>query len=93
LEKVVDPETGKRSPATMADVWGLGILLYEFVVGRAPFEGSSTVSTYKKIRSSTPVFPDHVSPECKDLICKMLRKKPSERISLEEVREIIQGIQ
>lgn len=51
--EVVEPDmpAAKSAKSTSADVWGLGILLYEFVVGRAPFEGSDTLATYRKIRS------------------------------------------
>jgi len=76
--EVVEPNmpAAQSAKSTMADVWGLGVLLYEFVVGRAPFEGGDTMTTYKKIRVEKPYFPDHLSPDCKDLITKMLRKKP-----------------
>ncbi|CAD7972959.1 unnamed protein product [Amoebophrya sp. A120] len=86
--EVVEPNmpAAQLAKSTMADVWGLGVLLYEFVVGRAPFEGGDTMTTYKKIRVEKPYFPDHLSPDCKDLITKMLRKKPTERIQLEEVQ-------
>lgn len=86
-------EDGPKAPGvggfftTSPVMWGLGVLLYEFVVGRAPFEGGDTMTTYKKIRVEKPYFPDHLSPDCKDLITKMLRKKPTERINLEEVQK------
>lgn len=69
------------------DIWGLGVLLYEFLVGKPPFEDNSEKGTYKKIKSSTPQFPPHITKEAKDLITKLLCKNPSERLTLEQVLE------
>lgn len=67
------------------DHWALGILIYEFLVGKPPFESSGTHETYRRIRECVVHFPTHVSAEAQDLIKKLLRKKPAERISLDEV--------
>jgi len=69
------------------DVWGLGVLLYEFLVGKPPFEDNSERGTYKKIQKCTPQFPSHVQRDAKDLITKLLHKNPAERPTLEEVLE------
>merc|ERR1719450_86537 len=61
------------------DVWGLGVLLYEFLVGKPPFEDSSEKGTYKKIKMGTPVFPMNITKEAKDLVMKLLHKNPQER--------------
>jgi len=67
------------------DVWGLGVLLYEFLIGKPPFEDSSERGTYKKIKNVSPVFPPHITREAKDLINKLLHKDPAQRLTLEEV--------
>lgn len=67
------------------DVWGLGVLLYEFLIGKPPFEDSSERGTYKKIKNVNPVFPPHITKEAKDLITRLLHKNPNERLSLEDV--------
>jgi serine/threonine protein kinase len=69
---------------SQVDVWGLGVLLYEFMIGKPPFEDSSEKGTYKKIKNTTPAFPPHITKEAKDLICRLLNKNPSERLTLEE---------
>lgn len=69
------------------DIWGLGVLLYEFLVGKPPFEDSSEKGTYKKIKTGTPVFPPQLTKEAKDLISKLLNKNPHERLTLEQVLE------
>jgi len=69
------------------DIWGLGVLLYEFLVGKPPFEDNSEKGTYKKIKTGTPIFPSHITQEAKDLITRLLHKDPHQRMTLEKVLE------
>jgi len=69
------------------DIWGLGVLLYEFLVGKPPFEDNSEKGTYKKIKTGTPAFPPQLTKEAKDLITRLLNKNPAERLTLEAVLE------
>jgi aurora kinase len=49
------------------DLWSLGVLAYEFLVGEAPFEDTQ-VMTQRKITRGEYTVPNFVSPEAKDLI-------------------------
>lgn len=54
------------------DLWSLGVLCYEFLVGVPPFEEPSSYrATYKRIASVDLKVPEFVSPEAKDLITKV----------------------
>jgi len=54
------------------DLWSLGVLAYEFLVGSPPFEELSGYgATYKRIARVDLKIPDFVSAEAKDLITKV----------------------
>ena len=69
------------------DHWALGVLTYEFLVGKPPFESESNNETYRRITRIDLKFPPYVSEGARDFVTKLLRKEPSQRISLEECLE------
>lgn len=75
---------GKEYRANV-DVWGLGVLLYEFLVGKPPFEDNDTQGTYSKIRRGKVEFPPDLSSGARDLISKLLNRDESRRVRLEDV--------
>ena len=54
------------------DLWSLGVLCYEFLVGSPPFEDSTSYkATYKRIAKVDLKFPDYVTAGARDLISKV----------------------
>lgn len=75
---------GKTHNETV-DLWSLGVLCYEFLVGRPPFESGTYEETYRKISKAIFKFPEHVSESARDFIRSLLVVNPNERCKLDEV--------
>ncbi|KAJ9315977.1 hypothetical protein DTO271D3_3763 [Paecilomyces variotii] len=67
------------------DLWSLGVLTYEFLVGEAPFE-DTPVMTQRRIKRGEMTIPSFVSPEARDLIERLLVLDPEKRIPLDEIQ-------
>jgi serine/threonine protein kinase len=67
------------------DLWCLGVLCYEFLVGQPPFMAEQNNETFRRIRNVELSFPEHVSADAKDLIRKLLVKESSSRLDLNGV--------
>lgn len=65
-----------------ADWWGLGILVYELLVGRPPFYDENVQEMYTKTLIKQPRFPSRliVSAEAKDFIIGLLQKNAEKRL-------------
>lgn len=78
-EVALDP----RSATTASDVWGLGVILYEMLTQRRPFEEQSLSVLLNAIAEKEPVHPARLHPDVpRDLAViamKALSKDPSRR--------------
>lgn len=78
--EMVVPRTPGRSYDEKIDLWSLGVLTYEFLVGEAPFEDTPIMTTRRIARGDMKV-PSFVSPEATDLIKKVSSIGPCYRES------------
>ena len=68
------------------DHWCLGILCYEFLSGKTPFETDNEDVTFQNIKLVNFKYPPHFSEPAQDFISKFLKFTPKERIPLSEAR-------
>mmetsp|Transcript_2359 Transcript_2359/g.4666 ORF Transcript_2359/g.4666 Transcript_2359/m.4666 type:complete len:551 (-) Transcript_2359:69-1721(-) len=86
----VPPELCENYPYDFkADVWGLGVVLYELLALECPFSAKSFAALAVRICTAEPrPVPSVYSPEARALLTRLLSKRPEERPSSAEVLEI-----
>ncbi|MEW6188710.1 MAG: Stk1 family PASTA domain-containing Ser/Thr kinase [Actinomycetota bacterium] len=89
----ISPEQAHGAPATIAsDIYSLGVVLFEMLTGKAPFEGESPVAIALKHAHESPPSPRSINPDIPEsleaVVLKALSKHPSDRYqSAQEMRE------
>lgn len=82
------PEVCNNRPyGIKADVWALGVVLYELLALEAPFQGVNLAALVVKIVTTepAPVSAKFYGEEIRGLITKCLQKKPDSRPSADEL--------
>jgi serine/threonine-protein kinase len=80
------PEQARGDPlGPTADVWALGVVFYELLTGRLPFDGGCPRALLDAVQFAEPLPPHALRPELpRDLeaaCLRCLRKRPEERFS------------
>lgn len=67
------------------DIWCIGVLLFELMTGLPPFEGGNMETLKNNIKCMNIRWTRDINPDAKDLISRILRYRPEDRIPLEKI--------
>nr|CAD2173153.1 unnamed protein product [Meloidogyne enterolobii] len=85
------PEVLTENSYTRAiDWWGLGVLIFEMLVGEPPFSGADEEEIFDSIVNDEVHYPQFLSIESIAIMRRLMRKKPEKRLgaSEEDAKEI-----
>ena len=67
------------------DIWSLGTLCYEMIVGHSPFIGANFKELYHNVKEGNYTLPMSLSKEIVDFIDSMLKQDPNQRFDTSQL--------
>lgn len=85
------PEVLSNDPVTYAlDLWALGCIIFQMLVGKAPFKAATEYLTFQLIADARFSFPSEpvVPSAARVLISQLLKVDPAERLGAQDLGEL-----
>ena len=81
------PDVMTKNYNTSADLWSLGAVTFELIIGQPPFNAGDAKEIYKDILRGKYSYPNdiNISVECISFINGLLRVDPSKRMTWKEI--------
>ncbi|KAL4441358.1 hypothetical protein ABPG74_013653 [Tetrahymena malaccensis] len=93
----ISPEiVNGESYGQSVDIWSLGILTFELLTGKSPFQYETKNEILVNILNMNINIPDYLSEDAKDFIKSLLVRDPSKRMTMDQVvnhKWIVQNLQ
>ncbi|CAJ1378181.1 unnamed protein product [Effrenium voratum] len=82
------PEIINRQPyGLMVDWWSFGVLVYEMLAGRSPFNDADENQVLSLVLAGRVSYPVNFSKESKDFVARLLTKSPTRRLGAPEIAD------
>jgi WD40 repeat protein/tRNA A-37 threonylcarbamoyl transferase component Bud32 len=87
-EYMAPEQAAGAAPTPAVDIYALGVILYELLTARVPFQAASAVETMDLVRSQEPISPRRLRPglphDLETICLKCLEKEPACRYASAE---------
>jgi len=80
VEYMAPEVVNRRGHDFTADWWSYGVLMYEMLTGRLPFQGEDRKETMNQILKAKLSMPHYLSPEAQALLRALFKRNPSNRL-------------
>lgn len=72
----------RKGHGRAVDWWSVGCIIYEMLTGSPPFiiKNDNREELFESIKNCSINLPDHITPQCKDLLSKLFVADPDQRL-------------
>ena len=85
LQNLENHEPSKEGYNQKVDIWSLGVLCYEMIVGEMSFTGNNMNELFRQVKNGNYKLPLWLSKEAISFINSMLQYDPNKRLSAKEL--------
>lgn len=97
LEYMAPELLSGSAPSVASDLYAMGVVMYELLTGKLPFEGNTEASLINSIVHQKPLplrtYTTGIPKELEDILENLLKKKPEKRVAgAEELKTLLQKV-